>query len=139
MSLDTSRLENVIEREGKTIARCPACAERGQDHSGDHLAIFPDGKFWCIADDTPEHRSEIYRLVGIRGEPAERGPIPIPIRRPECVLREPRTLRTYFSDFLAHREQGEGDHIYKRSPENVSEVSVNPVANGTGGVSPAGS
>ena len=55
-------LENVIERSGKIIARCPACAERGRDSQGNHLVIFDNGAYSCIVGDA-NHRKEIYRLA----------------------------------------------------------------------------
>jgi hypothetical protein len=33
----------------RTTIPCPACREAGSDKSGNHLAIFPSGKFHCIA------------------------------------------------------------------------------------------
>ena len=67
--LDISRLEKVKETPGKTIARCPACAEIGCDTKGDHLAIFPSGAFSCIAHEKDkEHNSRIFELVGVKSE-----------------------------------------------------------------------
>lgn len=48
--IDPKKLTNVVEKDGKTIARCPACAARGNDAKGEHLVIFPDGKFGCVAN-----------------------------------------------------------------------------------------
>jgi putative DNA primase/helicase len=53
---------------GKTIARCPACAETGNDTGADHLFINGDGKFGCVlyqSTDGAEHRKRIFELVGI--------------------------------------------------------------------------
>ena len=61
-TLDLDKLENVIERSGKIIARCPACAERGRDSQGNHLVIFDNGAYSCIVGDA-NHRKEIYRLA----------------------------------------------------------------------------
>jgi hypothetical protein len=70
-SLDLERLEKVRHLTGKITARCPACAEEDHDRTGNHLVIFDDGKFSCIADDG--HTRRIWELVGIRRElaPAE--------------------------------------------------------------------
>lgn len=73
--LDLSRLEKVRHSSSKITARCPACAEGGGDRSGNHLCIFPTGKFACAA--TPgdiEHRRLIFALVGIPGEREQRDP-----------------------------------------------------------------
>lgn len=68
--IDIAKLENVRERGGKTIARCPACAEDGGDKTGNHLVIFEEGRFGCAAfPGDPEHRKRIYALVGKREEP----------------------------------------------------------------------
>jgi hypothetical protein len=75
MSLDVSKLQNVREQGGKTIARCPACAERGMDESGEHLIIQPDGRFGCVVHPGPvgkPHRQRIAKLVGARGVPVIR-------------------------------------------------------------------
>lgn len=60
-------LENVKKRNGKITARCPACAEDGKDTKGEHLTIYPDGKFGCCVfsgNDGTQHRKRIYELVG---------------------------------------------------------------------------
>ena len=52
---------------GKLTARCPACAETGGDGTGNHLVVFPDGRFACAAHaGDRSHRSRIMSLVGIR-------------------------------------------------------------------------
>jgi len=68
MSLDVSKLEKVVELAGGAKrARCPACAEAGQDRNGEHLRIYPDGKFGCcvFAGDR-DHRKRIFALAGSR-------------------------------------------------------------------------
>ncbi len=67
MSLDSNRLQNV-RRLGNGIiqARCPACAEGGSDRSGEHLRIYPDGRFGCcVHPKDREHRKRIFALVGV--------------------------------------------------------------------------
>jgi len=67
-ALDIARLENVHTVGGKTIARCPACAEAGEDKSGDHLMIQSNGTFGCIQHSGPDghpHRQQIHALVGV--------------------------------------------------------------------------
>lgn len=69
MSLDIAKLEKVREEGGKTIARCPACAERGMDTKGEHLVIRADGRFGCVVnpgDGGKAHRQRIFALVGKR-------------------------------------------------------------------------
>jgi hypothetical protein len=65
---------------GTVIARCPACAAAGQDHQGDHLVIYPDGRFGCVifpGPDGQQHRKEIWRLAG---EKKERSRPPLTVR-----------------------------------------------------------
>jgi len=63
--LDLARLEMVRHHTGgKITARCPACAEEDHDRTGNHLAVFPSGKFTCIAD--AAHRRRVWELIGIR-------------------------------------------------------------------------
>ena len=67
--LDISRLEKVRRSGNKITARCPACAEHGGDRGGNHLAIYPSGKFGCAAlAGDHEHRQRIFALVGVKGE-----------------------------------------------------------------------
>src|SRR5688572_25960640 len=72
MSLNLSKLEKVRELAGGALqARCPACAEAGQDRKGEHLRVYPDGRFGCcvFAGDR-EHRKRIFALAGERGRQA---------------------------------------------------------------------
>jgi hypothetical protein len=68
MSLNLSKLEKVRELAGGLVqARCPACAEGGNDRSGEHLRIYPDGRFGCcVHPKDGEHRKRIFALVGVR-------------------------------------------------------------------------
>jgi hypothetical protein len=69
MSLDLGKLEKARQERGRTIARCPACAEEGKDQKGQHLFIGPDGKFGCILFPGAEgagHRKRIWELVGAK-------------------------------------------------------------------------
>lgn len=69
MSLDVKKLEKVVDlADGVKRARCPACAEKGQDKKGEHLRIAADGKFGCcVFPGDREHRKRIYALAGERG------------------------------------------------------------------------
>jgi hypothetical protein len=71
MSLDISKLENLRVRDGKTTARCPACAEAGHDQTRNHLFIRADGHFGCVVypGDSPDargHRKRVFALCGCR-------------------------------------------------------------------------
>ena len=62
------KLEKVKELGGGQVqARCPACAETGQDKTGEHLRIYPDGRFGCcVYPKDREHRKRIFALTGDR-------------------------------------------------------------------------
>ena len=66
MGIDIRKLENVSEKfDNKVIARCPACAAEGGDKKGEHLVIFPDGKFGCVKyEGDAAHRNRIHALAG---------------------------------------------------------------------------
>jgi hypothetical protein len=68
MSLDLSRVEKLVELgDGMKRGRCPACAEAGGDRKGQHLRIYPDGKFGCcVHPQDSEHRGRIFALAGER-------------------------------------------------------------------------
>jgi hypothetical protein len=72
MSIDMSKLENIKSKGEKIIARCPACAETGQDKKGNHLIINNDGKFACVmfpGSSGYKHRKRIFQLTGIIDPP----------------------------------------------------------------------
>ena len=65
MALDESKLENVLHKDGKLTARCPACFERGSDSKGEHLVVYENGVFGCVVhQEDEEHRKRIYAFVG---------------------------------------------------------------------------
>src|SRR5690242_16702294 len=66
MSLNLSRLSKARELAGGILqAQCPACAEQGSDKTGEHLRVFPDGRFGCcVHPQDREHRKRIFALVG---------------------------------------------------------------------------
>lgn len=68
MSLDVAKLEKVRELAGGIVqARCPACAETGGDRKGEHLRIYPDGRYGCcVHPKDGQHRKRIFALVGER-------------------------------------------------------------------------
>jgi len=94
MSLDLSKLQNIQERpDGKIIARCPACAENGGDATGNHLIVFPDGKYGCVATPNDKgHNKMIYSLCGARTVGGEYVPKPISIARADTAVGGRRVL-----------------------------------------------
>jgi hypothetical protein len=74
MSLDRTKLQKVRDlANGGLQAQCPACAETGQDRTGEHLRISPEGKFGCcVYPGDRKHRSRIFALAGEHGPKAIR-------------------------------------------------------------------
>jgi len=68
MSLDRTKLENIVKLDGKITARCPSCQEDGHDNTGNQLVVYDNEKFGCVVHSgCSEHRKRIYRLVVKRG------------------------------------------------------------------------
>jgi hypothetical protein len=68
MSLEIERLNMARDIGGGLVqAQCPACAEKGRDKKGEHLRVYPDGRFGCcVYPKDGEHRKRIFALVGDR-------------------------------------------------------------------------
>jgi hypothetical protein len=87
MNLDLARLENVRKRIGKIVARCPACAEQNHDQKGEHLVIFPNGSFACVANPGKEGHKHRQRIFTLASDPVlrKRGACVVWVRRPAGV------------------------------------------------------
>jgi hypothetical protein len=126
MSLDLSKLNNANFDGQKTIAECPACAAKGQDATGDHLVVYPDGRYGCVVNPKDRaHNQEIFRLAG--GTEACRGPARMRIKRPSCATAKPRRLMVL--DWLApatqesaEREQPPTAEQTQRTAEGSEQV-----------------
>ena len=83
MSLDESRLENVHQRGGRIIARCPVCAKDGRDEKGEHLVIMPDGRFGCVVYPGAAGKEHRKRISAVAGDPntRKRGAFNVRVRR----------------------------------------------------------
>ncbi|MEK6882092.1 MAG: toprim domain-containing protein [Nanoarchaeota archaeon] len=66
--LNLEQLENLQSLNDRWQARCPACSLLGMDKRGVHLSILKQtNQFCCVAfQNDHQHRSEIYKLVGIK-------------------------------------------------------------------------
>ena len=135
--LDAAKLENVRERAGKTTAACPACREEGHDRSGEHLVLFDDGKFGCIAypgedSEARNHRKNVFRLAGVqskrpartgKSEPIKRAFSPIIGAEGPSEPSEPLILGRFGRSFQTYAHTRTRVHI--KSPEGPSEPSEN--------------
>jgi hypothetical protein len=80
-------LENVHNVNGKTVARCPACAEDGHDKTGDHLVIDEAGRFGCVkypGAAGADHRRRVFALVGEKST-RQQAPLKTPQRAAKSV------------------------------------------------------
>ena len=68
--IDKNRLQNVVEKsDGSFTGKCPACASTGGDEKGEHLIVYPDGRFGCVVHPHDKnHRSAIAVLAGDKGK-----------------------------------------------------------------------
>jgi len=112
--LDNSKLKHVHRLRDKTVAQCPACAAAGMDQHGNHLVVFPDGRYGCVANPGDhDHRKRIWQLVGLKGViPPSTGlitfrhPAPIQIIREINLSLSPAPTPTDTSDaYLSLRVQ----------------------------------
>jgi len=108
MTLNLEKLEQKRERGSKLEARCPACAELGQDTSGNHLFILDSGfgKWGCVVNPGPhgkEHRRRIAELAGT-GPTVSAKPFSVtrPPPRPAPPLPPLRTPIQGELDAIAH-------------------------------------
>ncbi len=55
--------------DGGLEAQCPVCAASGGDSRGQHLRVFPDGRFACVAHAGDAlHRKQIWAIAGDKSE-----------------------------------------------------------------------
>jgi hypothetical protein len=91
MSLNLQKLEKARKLAGGVVqARCPACAEGGNDRTGEHLRVYPDGKFGCcVHPKDRDHRKRIFALAGVR----ERQDIRVKVATPQVAkIIQPEVL-----------------------------------------------
>jgi putative DNA primase/helicase len=120
VTIDQSKLEKVKHKDGGIVtARCPVCAEQGHDKTGNHLSIFPNGRFGCVQfprDEGKEHRKRIFALVGVPDEKARAySTIEEAIASQERQLKMKATRRDpYNSKFVVVRfDAKEGDKQFR--------------------------
>lgn len=132
MSLEVSKLENVRELAGGIVqARCPACAEGGHDRAGEHLRIYPDGRFGCcVHPKDGEHRKRIFALVGVW----KPGTFTLRVKTPPA-LTAPRSVKAALTGFQAgtlgtgKTESGKGVPGVPTSPVTVFGTLGTPIFN----------
>lgn len=112
--LQTDKLQKVKNRPGKTVARCPACAEAGGDRKGQHLIIYPNGKFGCITHpDDQKHNRRIWELAS-GAPPAPRIRSKKRQKRPPRIITQEvlRHLGTLGTGSFESRAYARGDITY---------------------------
>jgi len=125
MSLAVRLLEKVRELAGGIVqARCPACAEGGSDRAGEHLRLYPDGRFGCcVHPKDGEHRRRIFALAGDKSprsftvKVASAKPAVEPARSVTASLTGLlRTLRTPTSESVSGEAKPQEDFRTLRTP-----------------------
>jgi hypothetical protein len=88
MKIDVSRLKHVDRKsDGRVTAQCPACFADGADAKGEHLVIFPDGKFGCVVNAKDKaHNRKILELAGAGGGESSYRLTIKPVVIPESVV-----------------------------------------------------
>ncbi len=116
MSLNQSKLEKIVELSGGIFrARCPACGEGGGDRAGQHLRIYPDGRFGCcIHPNDHDHRRRIFALVGDRTQKTIR-------IKPASATVEKTPI--YSNVFALLKSQG----ARSITPDKGNEVTLDPI------------
>ncbi len=102
MSLDAAKLEKVRELPGGIVqARCPACAEGGHDRTGEHLRIYPDGRFGCcVHPKDKEHRKRIFALAGGKLPLHSSGTFAVRLKAPSATTTT-RSVKAALTAFMA--------------------------------------
>lgn len=104
--IDTTRLSKLKPyANGGAQAQCPACHECGSDRSGNHLRIWPDGKFGCaVHAGDAVHRRRIWELAG------GAGPMPVE-RRPPIRPNPPVNCTRLWREWLAETQPPQVDEL----------------------------
>jgi hypothetical protein len=72
--------------DGRIVAQCPACAEAGSDKSGNHLTVWPSGKFSCCVNAGDHaHNRRIFEICGDKTAIRSRPPPPPRPSRPPVI------------------------------------------------------
>lgn len=117
MGLDLSKLEKLKRRGSNTIARCPACAESGDDRKGEHLFINDAGQFGCVLfpeQNGQQHRQRIFELAGVKETPGKS----FEVRKP---LSTPSGASVIQKDILGHLGRIPSTHARKSFESHLSE------------------
>ena len=124
MSLNPDKLENVRKLESGIVqARCPACAEGGNDRKGEHLRILADGRFGCcVHPKDGDHRKRIWALAG------EKSPGTFAVRVKVATTVEARSVKAALTTFTAGT-LGTGKTESVQSVQSIP--SLPPDTNGT--------
>lgn len=134
MRLDTTILD-ILQRkpDGTIIAACPACRAAGGDQKGEHLIVYPDGRFGCAAHQgDAEHRRAIFQL-NTRGHvapPARKtstnlSPKPDNTRLTERVWHDLETFLQPYHEFGTWRlELTESSPVAYKAPESWNPHSM---------------
>ena len=126
MSLDAAKLEEVRELAGGIVqARCPACAEGGGDRKGEHLRVYPDGRYGCcVHPKDGEHRKRIFALAGCKLHLPAAGTFTLRLKTPPA-LPTARSVKAALVQIGKQKaESGNGESGTLGTPKTESENGV---------------
>ena len=108
--LDTNKLINVRVVNDKTIAQCPACAEKERDQKQEHLFIADNGAFGCVAN--PGDRKHRQRIFALAGDGARHRLVVRPVTANALAVLETGVLgrlgRVFQTHYVVRVEMDEG-------------------------------
>ena len=113
--------------DGGIEAQCPVCSASGGDSHGQHLRIFPDGRFACVAyAGDGLHRKQIWSVAGDKSEGR-------PWVRPLSTSRTPPRIQACLEEMDVLRDRILGspwtpEAIAAASPARIPSSSADQVA-----------
>jgi len=124
-NLDEAKLENFQRHaDGSIKAACPACRAIGEDSNGDHLLVFPDGKFGCAKyQDDPEHRKAIWKLARTERGNIDQAHRPLKVTPPATLMSFEAWREVIMAHFPAYARPAE------ICASTVAQLLLNDVAN----------
>ena len=119
MAIDRNKLQNIVKNtDGSYTARCPACAASGADSKSEHLIVFPDGRFGCVAHPKDKDHNKAVLLLAGDGTNNKAGSyIPKLEIRPQKIESSKRLL-------LVGSLLGRAGHDFSTAPEQCAASSA---------------
>jgi hypothetical protein len=135
MSLNVDKLEKARKLANGIIqARCPACAENDNDRTGEHLRIYPDGRFGCcVYPKDKAHRRRIFALAGEK-QRFEARQLKVKVAGRPATAVPARSIRESLQEFRGTLGTGKTESVSGRVvlPENPGTLGTGKSESKTG-------